>query len=47
MNFKHFLKTLLIFAGMILLGLLGIYLVSHFDENEILSNSASSPTVAK
>ncbi len=29
---KHFLKTVLIFMGMIALGLLGIFLVSYFDQ---------------
>ena len=29
---KHFLKTLLVFTGMIFLGLLGIFLISYFDK---------------
>jgi len=29
---KHFLKTLIIFTGMIILGLTGIFLVGHFDK---------------
>ena len=29
---KHFLKTLVIFLGMIMLGLVGVFLVSYFDE---------------
>lgn len=28
---KHFFKILIIFSGMIALGLLGIFLVSYFD----------------
>ena len=27
---KHFFKTLILFAGMILIGLLGVFFVSHF-----------------
>ena len=29
---KHFLKTLLIFSGMILIGLIGVILVNYYDE---------------
>ncbi|PIP69045.1 hypothetical protein CO033_01665 [Candidatus Nomurabacteria bacterium CG_4_9_14_0_2_um_filter_32_10] len=39
---KHFIKTLLIFLGMIVLGLIGVYLVSYFDDmkgNESILNS--------
>lgn len=38
---KHFLKTLTIFAVMIVLGLLGVFLVSYFnqeDNSKILDN---------
>lgn len=28
---QHFLKTLVIFTGMIILGLVGVFLVSYFD----------------
>jgi hypothetical protein len=28
---KHFFKTLIIFIGMIALGLIGVFLVSHYD----------------
>lgn len=31
---KHFLKTLIIFTGIIFLGLVGIFLVSYLDEKE-------------
>ena len=34
MNIKHFIKTLLIFAGMIFIGLLGVYLINHFDNDD-------------
>jgi hypothetical protein len=34
MNIKHFIKTLLIFSGMILVGLLGVFLLNYFDKNE-------------
>ena len=30
---KHFFKTLVLFTGMILLGLAGIVLVSHFSQS--------------
>jgi hypothetical protein len=33
MNIKHFIKTLLIFSGMIAIGLLGVFLLSHFDKS--------------
>lgn len=39
---KHFLKTLLTFVGMIIIGLAGVYLVSYFDDmegNESVVNS--------
>jgi len=40
---KHFFKILIIFAGMIILGLIGILLVSYFDKSEeqskILNNA--------
>ena len=29
---KHFLKTLILFAGMIAIGLLGVFLLNHFDK---------------
>ena len=28
---RHFLKTLIMFTGMIILGLLGVFLVSYFS----------------
>jgi hypothetical protein len=28
---RHFFKSLIVFAGMIILGLVGVYLVSYFD----------------
>lgn len=28
---KHFFKSMILFTGMILMGLLGIFLVSHFS----------------
>ncbi|KKP24150.1 MAG: hypothetical protein UR25_C0005G0049 [Candidatus Nomurabacteria bacterium GW2011_GWE1_32_28] len=41
---KHFLKTLSIFIFMIILGLIGVYLVGYFDNNEesanVLNNQA-------
>ena len=35
---KHFLKTLIIFVGMIILGLIGVFLVGSFDEEGGLTN---------
>ncbi len=32
---RHFFKTLVLFTGMILLGLIGIFLVSYFDEGGV------------
>lgn len=31
---KHFIKTLIIFTGMIVLGLIGVFLASYFDQKE-------------
>jgi hypothetical protein len=31
MNGKHFLKTLLMFTGMIIIGLIGVFLISYFN----------------
>ncbi len=35
---KHFLKTFLLFAGMILIGLVGVYFISYFSGEEIGNN---------
>lgn len=32
---KHFFKTLIIFTGMIILGLVGVFLVSYFDKGDV------------
>lgn len=34
----HFLKSLVIFTGLILVGLVGIFLVSHFSKSENQAN---------
>jgi hypothetical protein len=34
MNVKHFIKTLLIFSGMIFIGLLGVFLLNYFDKDK-------------
>ena len=45
---KHFWKTLIIFAVMILIGLIGVVLVSNLDENEDSTNTPNNKTeVAK
>ena len=33
---KHFFKILIVFTGMIILGLVGILLVDHFDEGKAI-----------
>lgn len=47
MNFKHFLKTLLIFLGMIALGLIGVYLINHFDSSENQIKKSGDINIAK
>lgn len=42
MNFKHFIKTLLIFFGIIFLGLLGVFLLNYFDKNNESNDIPSS-----
>jgi len=42
---KHFFKTLLLFTGMIALGLTGIFLASYFGTGE--QNEQNSANVAK
>lgn len=37
---KHFFKVLIIFCGMIILGLVGVLLVSNFEEGSNILNSA-------
>lgn len=45
---KHFLKTLIIFAGMIIIGLIGVILVSNFEKGDELTNTPNNKTeVAK
>lgn len=44
---KHFIKTLLIFAGMISLGLLGVFFVSNYDKEGNANSTASTNNVAK
>jgi hypothetical protein len=38
---KHFFKTLILFSGMIVVGLLGIFLVSHYGTPETDSGDTS------
>jgi len=47
MNLKHFIKTLLIFTGMIFLGLLGVYLINYFDQDGAQVKMPGSLNVAK
>jgi len=37
---RHFFKTLIVFIVMIILGLIGVFLINHFDEN---AGSAGEP----
>ena len=43
---KHFLKILVIFTGMIALGLVGVFLMGQFDQKEGQNSSSVNP-VAK
>ena len=47
MNFKHFIKTLLLFTAMIALGLLGVFLVSYFEKGGESTNEVNIVPVAK
>ena len=42
---KHFIKTLVIFCVMIVIGLLGVFLVSHYDKSG--NDAGSTANVAK
>jgi len=42
---KHFITTLIIFTGMIILGLIGVFLVNFFDTRE--NETAATTEVAK
>ena len=42
---RHFLKTLILFTGMIILGLLWVFLVSYFDKGEQTSTSTFTTCV--
>jgi hypothetical protein len=42
---KHFLKTLILFLGMIVIGLLGIFLVNHYGFRS--PDTATGASVAK
>lgn len=39
---KHFLKTLLMFVGMIVIGLLGVFLISYFDGGKDAGTTTSN-----
>jgi hypothetical protein len=47
MNFKHFIKTFLIFSFMILVGLLGVFLLNRFDKSKEQTNPLNTSPVAK
>jgi len=44
---KHFLKTLLIFTGMIALGLISIFFISYFNKGEGTGNVPTTADIAK
>lgn len=44
---KHFLKTVLIFTGMIAIGLISIFFISYFNEGDDVENIANTVPVAK
>ena len=46
MDFKHFIKTVIIFSVMIGLGLLGVYLLDNYDKSSTPAKVPSS-SVAK
>ncbi len=46
MNLKHFIKTLLLFTVMIVIGLLGVFLLSYFDKESGKASPSNIP-VAK
>ena len=39
---KHFFKILMIFLAMIILGLIGVYLASHFNQGEESDNASGN-----
>ncbi|HPT18394.1 MAG TPA: hypothetical protein PKZ36_03255 [Candidatus Paceibacterota bacterium] len=39
---KHFLKTTLLFSGMILLGLLSVYLINYFENNKTTTSTENT-----
>jgi len=41
---KHFMKTLVLFTGMIVLGLIVIFVVSYLDEQQTTSTELSDNT---
>jgi len=41
---RHFLKTLIVFLGMIILGLIGVFLVNYFDKEEASTNTINNQT---
>lgn len=43
---KHFFKILSTFITMIILGLLGIFLVSYFDQSAVEDGAKDSATIA-
>jgi len=42
---KHFFKTLILFLGMIVIGLLGVFLVSHYGNND--TDSPNNANIAE
>ncbi|MFA5777918.1 MAG: hypothetical protein WC870_00280 [Candidatus Paceibacterota bacterium] len=41
---KHFFKTLTLFAFMIILGLVGVFVVNYFDKGETITIDANDNT---
>ena len=44
---KHFFKTLIMFSGIIAVGLIGVYLVSYFDGNNKIKAVSPKTQIAK
>ena len=44
---KHFFKTLIMFSGIIIIGLIGAFLVSYFDKENTIEATTPESQVAK
>lgn len=44
---KHFFKTLIMFSGIIILGLIGVFIVSYYDEEGNTTDASGETQVAR